>query len=66
MISKVWMENLKGREYSEDLDVDGRILLLFELCLGDTGFKDVEWIHVDQDKDRWGNFVNTAMDVQIL
>ncbi|KDR11299.1 Potassium channel subfamily K member 9 [Zootermopsis nevadensis] len=47
-------EVTKGQgKYSEDLDVDGRILLVFELCLGDTGFKDVEWIHVDQDKDRW-------------
>jgi hypothetical protein len=23
----VWLENLKGRDYSEDLDVDGKVML---------------------------------------
>jgi len=27
MHTKFWLENLKGRDHSEDLDVDGRVIL---------------------------------------
>jgi hypothetical protein len=27
MHTKFWLENLKGRDYSEDIGVDGRIIL---------------------------------------
>jgi hypothetical protein len=27
MHTKLWLENLKGRDHSEDLGVDGRIIL---------------------------------------
>jgi hypothetical protein len=36
-IYKILSKNLKGRDYSEDLDVDGRIIL--EWILGEYGGK---------------------------
>jgi len=47
MHSKFWSENLKGRDHSEDLGVDGRILL--ECILGK---QDVQWIHLVLDRDQ--------------
>jgi hypothetical protein len=38
--TKVWLENLKGKDHMEDLGVDGHIIL--ELILE----KLVGWIHV--------------------
>jgi hypothetical protein len=37
MVTVFWLENLKGRDHSEDLDVDGRIIL--EWILGTYGRK---------------------------
>jgi hypothetical protein len=37
MLTKFWLESLKGRDHSEDLDVDGSIILkciLRKECLG--------------------------------
>jgi hypothetical protein len=33
----IWLENLKGRDHSEDLGVDGKIIL--EWILGEQGEK---------------------------
>jgi hypothetical protein len=42
MHRKFWSENLKGRDHSEDLGIDGRILL--EMYLRETGYDGVDWI----------------------
>jgi hypothetical protein len=44
------LENLKGRDYSEDLGVDGR---------------NVVWMHLVQDRDQWRAVVNTVMNLQV-
>jgi hypothetical protein len=41
--------SLEGRINSEDLGVDGRIIL--EWILGEIGFEGVDWIHLAQDMD---------------
>jgi hypothetical protein len=46
MYTKFWMESLKGRDHSEDLSVDGRIILKWVL-----GREGVDSIHVAQDSD---------------
>jgi len=62
--TKFWSENLKGRDHSEDLAVDGRIIL--ECISGKQGGEGVEWIHLAQDRDRWRALVNTAMNFRVL
>jgi hypothetical protein len=32
--------------------------------LGETGFEDVDWIHLAQDRDRWRALVNTMMNLR--
>jgi hypothetical protein len=43
-----WLENLKGRDYLEDLRVNGKITLY----LRETGWVNVDWIHLAQDRDQ--------------
>jgi hypothetical protein len=31
----------------------------------EIGFGDVDWIHLDQDRDRWRALVNTVMNLQV-
>jgi hypothetical protein len=53
------LENLKGRDYSEHLDVDGKIILEW------IGWEDVDWIHLAQDRDQWRAVVNTVMNLRV-
>jgi hypothetical protein len=33
--------------------------------LRNIGWEGVDWIHLVQDRDQWGNFVNTVMKLRI-
>jgi hypothetical protein len=33
--------------------------------LGETGFGDVDWIHLAQDRDSWRAVVNTVMNLRV-
>jgi hypothetical protein len=46
MGTKLWLESLKGRKNSEDLGVDGRIILKTDLK--ETGWDGVDWVHLAQ------------------
>jgi hypothetical protein len=37
-----WLENLKGKDHSEDLEVDGNI----RMGLSEIGWEGVDWIHL--------------------
>jgi hypothetical protein len=43
MHTRFWLENLKGRDHSEDLGIDGKIIL--EWILGKWG-EGVDWMHM--------------------
>jgi len=58
MHTKFWSEILKGRDHSEDLGVDGRIIS--ESIFGDTG-----WNHPTQDRDQWRALVNTVINLRV-
>jgi hypothetical protein len=58
MHSKFWSETPKGTDYSEDLG-DIRI------DLRDTGWKNVEWFYVAQDKDQERPLANTVTNLRI-
>jgi hypothetical protein len=36
-----------------------------KMDLRETGFRDVDWIHWAQDRDRWRALVNTAMNLRV-
>jgi hypothetical protein len=36
-----------------------------KMDLGKIGFGDVDWIHWDQDRDRWRALVNTVMNLPV-
>jgi hypothetical protein len=55
MRKNFWSENLKGRDHSEALGVDGKIS---ESILGKLGRK--VWMHVAQNMDRRWDLVNTV------
>jgi hypothetical protein len=45
------LENLKGRDHSEDLGVEGYSI---RMDVREVGWEGVDRIHVAQDKDHWG------------
>jgi hypothetical protein len=55
-------ENLKGRDHSEDVGVDGRIL---RMNLKKIFWEDVDWKHVAQERDQWRGLVNTLMNFRV-
>jgi hypothetical protein len=57
MLTKFLVEHVKGRDDSEDLSVDGRIIM----DLMGTGLEGVDWIHLAQDKDWWRALEKTVM-----
>jgi hypothetical protein len=53
------LESLKGRDHSEDLGVDGKVI--FKWILKKYGrWVAVDWTDVAQDKDRLRDLVNTV------
>jgi hypothetical protein len=36
-----------------------------KIDLRETGFGDVDWIHLAQDRDRWRALVNTIMNLRV-
>jgi hypothetical protein len=51
-----------GRDHSEDLGVDGTIIL--EWILGKLGGESVDWMHVAQDRDQCWALVNKIMNLR--
>jgi len=56
-----WSGNLKGRDHSEDLGIDGKIML--EWILEKGGLECVDWMHLVQDRDQWRALVNTVINL---
>jgi len=44
MCTKFWSENLKGRDYSEDLGIDGKKILTMDLRK--IEWEVVDWMHL--------------------
>jgi hypothetical protein len=54
--------NVKGRDHSEDLGIDGRIVLNGSR---EIGWKGVEWMHLAWDRYQWQGLFNTVMNLRI-
>jgi hypothetical protein len=51
MYTYICSESLNGRAHSEDLGVDGKIILEWIL-----GWEEVDWMHLAQVMDQYGIF----------
>jgi hypothetical protein len=62
MYTTFWWENLREGDHFEDPGVDGRITSkwIFERLGGG-----VEWIDLDQDRDRWLALVKAVMNLRV-
>jgi hypothetical protein len=54
--TQFWSQILKRRDHSEDLHVDGKVILEWE---------GVDWMHLAQDRYLWLALVNTVMNLRI-
>jgi hypothetical protein len=62
MLTKFWLESVKGRDHSEDLGVDGKIILNESW---EIGFRGVDCVHLAQDRCLWLALVNTVMNHRV-
>jgi hypothetical protein len=62
MHTRFWLEILKGRNHSEELGVDGKIIL--EWILG-KWWNAVDWFHLAHNRGQWRALVNTVMDLRV-
>jgi hypothetical protein len=54
MCTKFWSGNLTGRDHSEDLEVDGKIVR-----------KGVDWIYLAHYRDQWQVLLNTVTNLRV-
>jgi len=54
-----WLQNLKRRDHSEHLGIDGRII--WEQILRNYGGECVDWMHLHHGRDQWRAIVNMVM-----
>jgi len=57
-----WWRNLRKKDNLEEPSVDGRIILRWIFKKWDGG---MDWIDLDQDRDRWRALVNVVMNLRI-
>jgi len=46
MCTQFWFENLKGRDHSEDLGIDGKVILEWILGKGWKGYTGFVWLRL--------------------
>jgi hypothetical protein len=63
MLTQFWLESQKERDHSENLGVDGTIIL--QRILRDAGFRAVDLINLAQDSDRWRALENTIINLLV-
>jgi hypothetical protein len=56
MHTEFWSGNLRVKDNFGDVDIDGRIVLRWDLKK--IGREGMDWIHVAQDKVQWWTLVN--------
>jgi hypothetical protein len=61
-VPKNWSENMKGRDHSEDVGVDGRVILE---RISKIGWECINCIHLAQDRDQWRALVNVVIKLRV-
>jgi hypothetical protein len=62
-VQGIWLENLKGIDNFEELGKDGRIIS--DWILRETGWADVDWIHLTQERDQWQTLMNMILNLWV-
>jgi len=55
--------DLRDSDHLEDQGVDGRVILKLMLKQWDGG--GMAWFYLVQDRERWGDLVNTVMNLWV-
>jgi hypothetical protein len=59
----LWWGDLRERDHSEDLVIDGREILIWIFKMWGRGVMD--WIDLAQDRDGWRDVVNAVMNIRV-
>jgi hypothetical protein len=59
---KIWLENQKGWDHSENLDIDGDNI---RTDLREIGWEGVDWMYLARDRDQRRAVVNTIMNLLV-
>lgn len=60
--TEFWWGKMRKRDHLEDLGIDGRII---KKDLQETGWSIVEWINLDQDRNRWRIVVKKVLSLSV-
>jgi hypothetical protein len=63
MQTKFWLESWEGRDHSENLGIDQRIIL--KMKLRETGLEGFDWAHPAQDWEPWWALVGKVMNLWV-
>ena len=58
-----WWGNLRERDHLDDPGVDGRIILRW--IVRKWHWVGMDWIELDQDRDRWRALLNAVMNIRV-
>jgi hypothetical protein len=60
--TEFWRGNLRERDHSEDLGLDGRIIIKWTFR---KWGREMDWIDLAQDRDRWLAIVNAVLNLGV-
>jgi hypothetical protein len=63
--TKFRLENLKGRDHSGDLFVNGLIILRMHPTIRYIGLEGVDWIYPARDRARWRALENRVISLWV-
>jgi hypothetical protein len=60
MHTKFWLKNLKGRDHSENLCINGKLILRWIL---EKQWEVLDWIHLTEDRDQLQSVAKIVMSL---
>jgi hypothetical protein len=63
MYTILWLDDLKGKDHSEELGVNGWTIIRMDLT--EIDWEGVDWMHLFEDRDQWRALVNTVTNLRV-